>query len=59
MSTILSLFSGWLITCNFSSAMIAFRRFLTGIILCDKDLYFPRILGTNANAFKWGNTSAT
>jgi hypothetical protein len=59
MSTIRSPFSGRLITCNFSSVMTAFRRFLTGIILGDEDLHFPRILGTNAYAFKWGDTSAT
>jgi hypothetical protein len=59
MSTIRSPFSDRLITWNFSSVMIAFRQFLTGIILGDEDLHFPCILGTNANAFKWGNTSAT
>jgi hypothetical protein len=49
-STILSPFSSRLITSNFSSVPIAFRRFLTRIALGDADLRFSLILVRKANA---------
>jgi len=49
-------FSSLLITSNFSSVLIVSRRFLTAILVGVEDLHFPLISGTNANAFKWGNT---
>jgi hypothetical protein len=50
MSTIRSRFSSRLIACNFSSILIAFRRFLTWIALGDADLGFSLKLVRKANA---------
>ena len=52
MSTIRSPFSNSLITSNFSSVLIVFRRIFTWIALCDADLCFWLILAAKANAIK-------
>jgi hypothetical protein len=50
MSTIRSLFSSQLITCNLSSIPIVFRQFFTWIALGDADVRFLLILVRKANA---------
>jgi hypothetical protein len=50
MSTILSPFSSLLITCNFSSVLIAFCQFYTWMALGDADLHSCLLLVRQANA---------
>jgi hypothetical protein len=58
-STIGSSFTSQLITPNFSSIPVVFRRFFTWIALGDVDLHFSLILVTNVNVVEGGTTSAT
>jgi hypothetical protein len=57
-STILSPFSGWLITPKFFSVFIFFRRFFTWIALNDVDLRFSLILVTKTKVVEGGTTSS-
>ena len=58
MSTIHSPFSGLLITSNFSSVLIVFRRYFSRIAAVHVDLHFSLILVTKVNAVERGTTLA-